>query len=88
MVAAEPLLEEDKEEEWRGSFLAGGLVPLQAPVPEVGPSVGPRFHSGQGTWQGLPASEKAQGKAPAVEPPPPEMDEELARWLQQEEIAV
>ena len=31
---------------------------------------------------------KARGKAPIIEPPPPEMDKELARWLQQEEVAV
>ena len=34
---------------------------------------------------GPPASKKAWGKAPAVELPPPEMDEELVRWLQEEE---
>ena len=55
---------------------------------------GPRFWlSGQSTWvtrQGLPASSKALGKAPAVEvaPPPLEIDKELAQWLQQEEVAV
>ena len=35
--------------------------------------------------RGLPTSEKAWGKAPAVEPPPPEMDKEMVQWLQEEE---
>ena len=38
--------------------------------------------------RGLPTSEKAWAKAPAVEPLPPEMDKELVRWLQDEEIVV
>ena len=54
--------------------------------------MGPQFwHGGQGAQeagQGLPTSEKAWGKAPSVELPTPEMDEELAQWLQQEEIVV
>ena len=35
---------------------------------------------------GLHTSEKTQGKAPAVELPPLEMDEELMWWLQEEEV--
>ena len=38
--------------------------------------------------QGLPTSEKAWGKAPTVELLPPETDEELVLWLQEEEDAV
>ena len=37
--------------------------------------------------RGPPASENAWGKAPAVEPPPLEMDEEMAWQLQEEEDA-
>ena len=44
--------------------------------------------SAQGKGQGPPASEKAQGKAPTVEPPPPEMDKEMAWHLQWEEQEV
>ena len=36
----------------------------------------------------MPASENAQWKAPAVEPPTLEMDEELAQYLQQEEYVM
>ena len=35
--------------------------------------------------RGLPTSEKAWGKVPSVEPPPPDMDEQLAWHPQQEE---
>ena len=60
-------------------------------MPEEGVPVGPRFWLlGQGIWvvrRGLSASTKARGKAPTMDPLPPEMDEELARWLQWEEIA-
>ena len=39
-----------------------------------------------GGGAGLPTSEKAQGKAPAVELPPPETDKELVQRLQDEEV--
>ena len=48
------------------------------------------FFLGQGArevGQGPPTSEKAWGKAPTVEPPPLEMDEELVWWLHWEEDA-
>ena len=83
MAAAElPMEEEDKEEDWRrGSSVASGVVPLQVPEPVEGGPVWPGlWFSGKGAWeagQGLPASEKAWGKVPAMEPPPPETDEEL-----------
>ena len=51
----------------------------------------PGLFSGQGAREegrGPPTSEKARGKAPAVELPPPETDEEMAWWLQEEEDAV
>ena len=47
--------------------------------------------SGQGAreeGQGPPTRKKTWGKAPAVELPPPEMDEELAWQLQDEEVMV
>ena len=47
------------------------------------------WHLGQAVWvarRGAPASAKAWGKALTVEPPLPEMDEELPWWLQQEEV--
>ena len=44
--------------------------------------------SAQEVGRGLPTSEKARGKAPIVKPPPLETDEELAWWLQDEEVAV
>ena len=50
---------------------------------EVGP-VWPRLFLGQGAWeerQGPSFSEKAWGKVPAVEPPPLEMEEEMAWQL-------
>ena len=43
---------------------------------------------GQGAWKErweLLANEKAQGKVPSVELPPPETDKKMARCLQQEE---
>ena len=45
VAAAELLLEgEGKEEDWRrGSSLAGGLAPAEAPEPEEGRPVGPKF---------------------------------------------
>ena len=92
MAAAKPLLEEEGEEEdqKRGSSTANGLAPPEVPEPEEGRHVGPRFwHGGQDEegWE-VPASRKAWGNAPAVEPPPLETDEELAWWLQDEEVAV
>ena len=93
VATAEPLMEEeDKEEDQRrGSSTAGELVPLEAPEPEEGRPMGPRFwHRSQDAWeagQEAPASDKAWGKAPTVELPPPEMDEELVQHLQWEEIA-
>ena len=87
VAAAELLMEvEDEEEDWRGSFMASRLPPLQAPVPEKGRPIGLKFwHEGQdvqvGRW-GPPTSARAQGKAPTVEPLPLEMDEELVRPLQ------
>ena len=90
VATAEPLMEEeDEEEDWRrGSSVTGRLAPLQAPAPEAGRPVGPGFwHLGQDiwvAWWGMPASAKARGKVPAVEPLPPEMDEKLVRWLQWE----
>ena len=81
--------EVDKEDQQRkGSSAAGMVAPLQAPeLVEVGP-VWAGLFLGQGAQEegrGLPTSEKAWGKAPTVEPPPPEINEELVRWLQQEE---
>ena len=48
--------------------------------------------AGPGIWvvrQGLSASLRARGKAPVMEAalPPPEMDEKLVQWLQDEEVA-
>ena len=37
---------------------------------------------------GPPTSTKGRGKVPAMEPLPPEMDEKLVQWLQQEEVAM
>ena len=51
----------------------------------------PGLFLGKGAWEEgreAPASEKAQGKSPAVEPPPPEMDVEMAWHLQREEEEV
>ena len=81
--------EEDKvEDQRRRSSAASMVVPLQAPELVEGGPMSPRLFSGQGTWEegwGLLASKKAQGKVPAVEPLPLEMDEGLAWWLQEEE---
>ena len=72
--------------------MAGRVVLLQVRKLVGGGPMWPRlWFSGQGAWeagQGLPTSEKAWGKALAVEPPPPVMDKELLRWLQEEEDAV
>ena len=49
----------------------------------LGPS-GPGCFSGKVAWEDVweaPASENAQGKAPVVEPPPPEMNVEMAWHL-------
>ena len=88
----EPLIEEEEEVEnqWRSFSAAGWMVPLQVPEPEEGRSAGPGFwyggqDAGEAGWE-LPTSKKAWGKALAVEPSALEMDEELARRLQQEEI--
>ena len=94
-AVVQPLMEEE-DGRWRtggeGYSMPGRLATLQAPELEESRPMGPGFwHGGQGAQEaGLEptTSEKAQGKAPAVEPPPPEMDEELAQWLQQEEVAV
>ena len=86
VAAAEPLMEEEEEYQRRGSSLASGLEPWGAPVLEEAMPTGPRFWlSGQGIWVarwGPHISAKAWGKMPAVEPLPPEMDEDLA-WLLQ-----
>ena len=71
------------KEQRRGSSVAGGLVPLQAPELEEGeglwgPGFGTQGQGAQEVGQEPPTSAKAQGKVPAVEPPPPETDEELA----------
>ena len=50
----------------------------------------PGLFSGQGAREeglGPPTSEKAWGKAPTLEQPPPETDKELVQWLQEEEVA-
>ena len=90
VAAVEPLLEENKEEDRRrGSSMASGLAPPEVPELEEGRPVGPGFwHGGQDAREAVqeaPISEKARGKVPAVEPPPLEMDEELAQHLQREE---
>ena len=92
VAVAELLMEEEEEEDQRrrGYSLAGGLAPQWAPAPEEAMPTGPGFwHPVQGIQVarlGLPATAKAQGKAPTVEPPPPEMDKELVQWLQQEVV--
>ena len=52
--------------------------------------VGPGFwFLGHSIWvarRGVPTSAKAWGTVPTMAPPPLEMDEELAQWLQQEEV--
>ena len=89
---AEPLMEEEQEDWRRGSSSTGGLAPRWASAPQEAMLVALGFwHPGQGIWVvrwGPLTSSKAQGKAPAVEPLPPEMDKELAQRLQQEEVAV
>ena len=71
--------------------MASRLAPPEVPEPEEGRPVGPGFwHGGQDAQEEgreAPISEKARGKAPAVELLPPETDEELVWCLQQEEYA-
>ena len=93
-AVADPLMEEEDEEEdqRRGSSTAGRVAPLQVPeLVQGGPMWPGMWFLHQGAWKagwGPPTSEKAWGKAPAVEPPPPEMDKELARQLQEKENEV
>ena len=75
----------------RGGPWPAGTAPLWVPeLAEVGP-IWPGLFLGEGAqeegWE-APTSEKAQGKAPAVELPPPETDEEMAQCLQEEEKEV
>ena len=74
--------EDMEEDRSKGSSTTGDLAPQQAPAPQWAMPVGPRFwFLGQGIqvarW-GPPTSSKVRAKAPTMEPPPPEMDEELA----------
>ena len=84
MAAAQLLLEEEGKEEdlRRGSYTAGGLAPREVPEPEEGRPVRSGFwhrdQDDQEEWWEAPISKKAWGKAPAVELPPPERDEQLA----------
>ena len=89
VAAVEQLLEEEGEEEdrRRGSSVAGGLVPPEVPELEEGRPVGLKFwHMEDAPEEGqeAPISEQAEGKAPTVELPPPEIDEELVQRLQWE----
>ena len=81
--------EEDEEDDWRRwSPAASVVVPLQMSEPVEGGSVWPGLLSGQGAQEEgreAPASMKAQGKVPTVEPPPPETDVEMVWQLQREE---
>ena len=69
--------------------MADGVASPQAPELVEGGPMWPRLwflgQSAQEVGRGPPTSEKAPGKAPTVELPPPEMDEELTQWLQEEE---
>ena len=74
------MAEEKNEEEERRGPLAGRVAPLQAPEPVQGGPMWPGLFSGQGAREEgreLPTSEKDRGKAPTVEPPPPETDKEM-----------
>ena len=76
--------EEDEEVGRRGSLAAGRLAPSEAPELEgrpMGPGI---WHWGQYAQEGgreLPASEKARGKVPDIEPQPLKNDEEPTWWL-------
>ena len=79
-------IEEEEEEQRRGPS-ASGVAPLQAPELVEGEPEWLGLCSGKGAREGgweVPATEKARGKAPAVEPPPPEIDDEMAQHLQWE----
>ena len=82
MAAAEPQLEDKEENQRRGSSMAGGMAPLQAPGPKEDRPVGPWFWLGgqdpQEVGQDTPTSERAWGKVPTIELPPLETDEEMA----------